>query len=433
MKGTIDIQIKRKDGSIENRHEHNVVFDIPSLTFKKWSESPLAMATGVPTPSVTLTSNHFQTFCLSEDTISITEPSFVPVTLQTVTSSSTKWYNGPATITTNPKSKIISATWTVGEAITLKSIFFSSTSLTGVFSRYLQYRLTSKDNIYQYNSETSRFRKELMDFSGFLLNSSTSWNGLVSSAVSSSFTSINDPSYVDYPLCNPDERFVFSYPYQNNTRYTSNPTHAGSNGTVISTLEIRNKDTTEIIRSFPMTQFTGFEANTNNVYRVYVVNTGTKNVLAQPTTDGKSLNLWQIPDTATEDAIPISATVLQNQCAYTSTNSDTFKVVGPYIAVQMTNADYDRNPVRITDDFSAITYHGVGGDNKWTTYQYDSNYGNIYPTKYRSGKMFLYRDSTSNNAYYSPAYPNITASNFSTPIVLAEGDVLTVSYKIEVA
>lgn len=432
MKGTINIQIKHKDGSIENRHEHNIVFDIPALTFKKWSESPLAIATGVPTASVTLTSNHFQTFCLSEDTISITEPSFAPVTLQTVTSSSTKWYNGPATITTNPKSKIISATWTVGEAITLKSIFFSSSSLTGVFSRYLQYRLTSKDNIYQYNSDIWRFRRELLDFSGFSLTSS-SWNGLVSSAVSSWLTSSTDPSYVDYPLCNPDERFVFSYPYQNKPYYSSNPTHAGSSGTVISTLEIRNKDTTEIIRSFPMTQFTGFEANTNNVYRVYVVNTGTKNVLVQPTTDGKSLNLWQIPDTATEDAIPISATVLQNQCAYTSTNADTFKVVGPYISVQMTNADYDRNPVRITDDFSAITYHGVGGDNKWTTYQYDSNYGNIYPTRYRSGKMFLYRDSTSNNAYYSPSYPNITASNFSTPIVLAEGDVLTVSYKIEVA
>ena len=35
MKGTIDVQIKHKDGSIETRHEHNVVFDIPAEVMKK--------------------------------------------------------------------------------------------------------------------------------------------------------------------------------------------------------------------------------------------------------------------------------------------------------------------------------------------------------------------------------------------------------------
>ena len=49
MKGTIDVQIKHKDGSTETRHEHNVVFDIPALTCQKVYESPLATATGVPT------------------------------------------------------------------------------------------------------------------------------------------------------------------------------------------------------------------------------------------------------------------------------------------------------------------------------------------------------------------------------------------------
>ena len=34
MKGTIDVQIKHKDGSIENRHEHNVIFDLPALRIK---------------------------------------------------------------------------------------------------------------------------------------------------------------------------------------------------------------------------------------------------------------------------------------------------------------------------------------------------------------------------------------------------------------
>ena len=249
MKGTIDIQIKRKDGSIENRHEHNVIFDIPSLAFAKWSESPLAIITGRPTYSgVTLTGDFFKTFALSEDTISTAEPSVVPTALQTVDSSPSKWYYGPTTITTTTQSKSISATWTIGEALTLKSIFFyGNSSLSNIFYDR-SYILTSKDNIYVGNNDVRRFRKELMDFSGFQLNGSTSWNGLVSSAVSDAF----ETAYVDYPLCNPDERFVFSYQSNSGTVYVANPT-------VTSTLEIRNKDTNTVVRSFPLTQFTGFD------------------------------------------------------------------------------------------------------------------------------------------------------------------------------
>lgn len=424
MKGTIDIQIKRKDGTIENRREHNVVFDIPSLTFKKWSESPLAIITGLPTSSqIVLTGDRFATFALSEDTISTTEPSVVPVALETVTSSPSKWYYGPTTITTTTQSKSISATWTIGEALTLKSIFFyGNSSLSNIFY-YDGFILTSKDNIYDADDETKRLRKELMDFSGFQLNGSTSWNGLVSSTISNAYEYV----YVDYPLCNPDERFVFSYQNsEGNTVYDASPT-------VTSTLEIRNKDTNTVIRSFPITQFTGFDVTSSSKmkYRTYVVNTGTKNVFAAATNDGKSLNLWQIPDVATMEPIPISATVLTNYCNYIGTSSNYFKVAGPYIAVQTQSGDY-RNVVRINDDFSATTYHGWAGDNNWPGYQYKSGGGNNYPAKYRSGKMFL-RVYGGNNATYSPVYPNITASNFSTPIVLAEGDVLTVSYKIEVA
>lgn len=423
MRGTIDVQIKRKDGTIENRREHNVVFDIPSLTFKKWSESPLAIITGLPTATVVLTGSNFKKFALSEDTISTTEPSVVPPALETVDSSPSKWYYGPTTITTTTQSKNISATWTIGEALTLKSIFFyGNSSLEKIFYDYDEYILTSKDNIYAENNDTKRLRKDLMDFSGFQLNDSTSWNGLVSSTVSDAF----EDAYVDYPLCNPDERFVFSYQSNSSTVYAANPT-------VTSTLEIRNKDTNTVVRSFPITQFTGFDvtSSSNMVKRTYVVNTGTKNVFAAVANDGKSLNLWQIPDVATTEPIPISATVLTNYCNYTETYSNQFKVAGPYISVQTQSGDY-WNVARINDDFSATTYHGWAGDNKWQCY-YVYNNKNRYFAKYRSGKMFLYRRNTNNNETYAPTYPNITAANFSTPIVLAEGDVLTVAYKIEVS
>ena len=40
MKGTIDINITRKDGTTEHRQEQNVVFDIPALVLKKSLEYP---------------------------------------------------------------------------------------------------------------------------------------------------------------------------------------------------------------------------------------------------------------------------------------------------------------------------------------------------------------------------------------------------------
>ena len=171
------------------------------------------------------------------------------------------------------------------------------------------------------------------------------------------------------------------------------------------------------------------------------MNTGSKNVLIQPAYGGKSLNIWQIPDTATEDPIPIAATVLENQCDYfskynasnTMVTSGKIFVIGPYmswIPIQTaTGSSRGANVCRINDDFSVTTFSGYCGSAILSLDEY----------RYSSGKMFLRRyygsngNGTENNCDYRPIYPNITAANFSTPIVLAEGDVLTVSYKIEVA
>ena len=301
MKGTIDVQIKHKDGSTENRHEKNVVFDIPALTFQKVYESPLAAATGTPTPYASLTADKFNEFCLSEETISTTEPQYVPPALVTTSSSSDIWYKGPATTTVTNKSKIVSATWTVPSALTLKSIFFRSTSETYLMS-YNTIRFSSKNNIYKMDSEVDRLKSTLLNFSTFSLTNAY-WNGFASSRDDAT---IYEPAYVDYPLCNPNERFVFSWISSGTTRYSSSP---AVTGVTEITLEIRDKDTNNILRSFPMTQFTGWRTtytdpsgsggNDYSYVCSYVVNTGSKNVLIQPTYGGKSLNIWQIPDTAT--------------------------------------------------------------------------------------------------------------------------------------
>lgn len=452
MKGTIDIQIKHKDGSTENRHEKNVVFDIPALTFQKVYESPLAAATGTPTPYTSLTADRFNEFCLSEETISTTEPQYVPPTLVTTTGSSTVWYKGPATTTATAKSKVISATWTVPSALTLKSIFFRSTSETTLMF-WKTIRFSSKNNIYKQDDEVKHLKPSLLNFSGFSLTNS-GWNGLGPS----NSTDVYEDTYVDYPLCNPNERFVFSYVSSGTTYYSS----SGSSATT--TLEIRDKDTNSILRSFPLTQFTGFRTtysppsgssgNDYSYYCTYIVNTGSKNVLIQPAYGGKSLNIWQIPDTATEDPIPIAATVLENECNYSSTYSSNIsslhaKTIGPYISwvpsdVSSSSVTRKANIVRVNDDFSITKFSGYSSDKPWNLYQYESSgdTGQRYPYRFHSGKMLLLRQyldyntwkgGDKNNGIYTPMYPNTTAANFSTPIVLAEGDVLTVSYKIEVA
>lgn len=455
MKGTIDIQIKHKDGSTETRHEHNVVFDIPSLTFKKWSESPLAMATGTPTPNTTLMTDKFNQFCISEETISTTEPQYVPPTLVTTTSSSNAWYYGPATVTATNKSKAISATWTVPSALTLRSIFFRSASETALMY-WKRIRFSSKNNIYKLDDEVKRLKPSLLNFSSFSLTNSA-WNGLAQS----NSNDVYENTYVDYPLCNPNERFVFSLVSSGTTYY-----YSYANSSAGTTLEIRDKDTNNILRSFPMTQFTGWRtkssppsgssgSNDFSYFCSYVVNTGTKNVIIQPAYGGKSLNIWQIPDTATEDAIPIAATVLENECNYFTTNSSYIsilhsKTIGPYISLLPSDSPSNSptknaNIVRVNDDFSITKFSGYSSAKPWIVYEYESSgssSGQHYPYLFHSGKMLLFRQyrygygwetGDSNDGIYTPLYPNITATNFSTPIVLAEGDVLTVSYKIEVA
>lgn len=442
MKGTIDIQIKHKDGTIENRHEHNVIFDIPSLTFKMWSESPLGIATGVPTTNVTLSGSWFSTFCLSGDTISTTEPQYAPASLIMGSGSNGQWYYGPETTTTTTQSITRSATWTVQSAMTLKSIFYRSATESSLLDDSYYPRLVNGGNIY--TGYTTRLKNEVLTSPGFLLTGSTSWNGLVSSSNSATST---ETVYIDYPLCNPNERFLCSYVSGGTTEYSD--TLTGTDATI----EIRDKNTNSVLRSFPTTQFTGFRtsatppsesAGTDNDYSYYhsrIVNTGSKNVLTQPAYGGKSLNIWQIPDTATEDPIPIAATVLENQCNYFSkynssnmmvSSRKTF-VIGPYLAwipIQTaTDSSRGANVCRVNDDFSVTTFSGYCGSAALS----------LNENRYASGKMFLRRyyggsgNGTENNCSYTPRYPNITASNFSTPIVLAEGDVLTVSYKIEVS
>ena len=95
MKGTIDIQIKRKDGSIENRREHNIVFDIPALLLKKFTEQPLRLLFGgMPSIRIPATINWFN---MSSELEDLTTPRWRQVTLLTTGSTSSVWHTAPIT------------------------------------------------------------------------------------------------------------------------------------------------------------------------------------------------------------------------------------------------------------------------------------------------------------------------------------------------
>ena len=90
------------------------------------------------------------------------------------------------------------------------------------------------------------------------------------------------------------------------------------------------------------------------------------------------------------------------------------------------------NLFKVDDALTVTQYHGHSS--KDVPSQQSTPYLSLKDTGIT---YWLTNDSTGkwNTSYssFSIGFWNTTAANFSTPIELAEGDVLTVSYKIEVA
>ena len=436
MKGTIDVQIKRKDGSVETRHEHNVVFDLQALKTKYFYNREYGPLTGELSFNY-ISSGTYSAFSLSTLELDLTHPSVAIPALNSISSgSSSVWYTAPITSTINDKYRISSATWTAGEAITLKSIFFP-------YNGYLDFVhdcyaggnargicvLCTDGLFYTANCVTRMLPpSQEFKFTNSYLNgfSKVSYPGPTG-------TPTGEVAFVPYKLHDPTERFLFDTVSGTSHEYSYYPGYSSGE------LQIKDAATNTVKRSFNLSQFADFSTGGIRVY-TRIINTGSKNLLLQPVSAADGIRVWEIPDTATEETIQPSGMILANKGIYTSTDAystykDAYSVADNVLIYMKSNKLVC---AKINDDLSVDIVPGANAAGLSPRRSFDDG-NNSYIFPYiNTDSPWLYRSTDSNDIFHNSAtyrcsFVNSTAANFSTPIVLAEGDVLTVSYKIEVA
>ena len=447
MKGTIDINITRKNGTTEHRQEHNVIFDIPALVLKKSLEYPeisrvfqggVGYYTDAYRPG-----NNFYYFGLSEDTMDLTAPAFRPIALRCISGTATKWYDSAITRTVEDKKITVQATWTAQSALTLKSIGFLSNNpgydiLNFVADINNSYNHLLDGHLYvkKYYSPVDSSTNSASGASIYDLNLS---NFKFTNNFLGGLKGRENPTKVHvlpYELANPNERAAFTSttfaksPYQYSTY-----SYYSSGNVYYNRLCIYDKNDVETpLRYFDLSQFEG-AVNPNYSTTFFIVNTGTKNYLMQVITENstKHVNVWQIPDAAVEASasIPLLSSQSLTDAFAAVATLNYMIVIGNYVFIMVQSGWHW---VQISDDLSAKTYHGYAAHQTAPSDALSSSPIFRYVSKSDSGvQLCTWASSSMYLSNPSVYYTNSTAANFSTPIELAEGDVLTVSYKIEVA
>lgn len=444
MKGTIDIQIKRKDGSIENRHEHNIVFDIPALILKEFTEQPLRLLCGgIPSLRVPGIINWFN---MSSELEDLTTPHWRPVVLSTTGSTSSVWHTAPITRIVENKKITMSASWTIGEPLTIRSINVpGSTYVSGGYTDLW----VDKYGVLCYLESGSMLQRVLSPSDYSFTN--TSFSGLYpgyrpSNTYYSHLTSnTGEPMYFEhYPLANPAERFIYYIPSTGKSSSSTSTSSSGQFGYNYSGsdigIRIVDHATRATLREFPISQFEN-AVGTGQFSVFVVIRSETKNWLLRSyayTENGATIRknkIWQIPDTATTETIPCFSEDFASGIFTSGAITplvDT--IVANYIRIAHSESTYAKESwYKITDEGTLVPLLG-SAKNVERSNDYLSR---SYLTE--TLKAYCYNPGVSSPSTYAGGFsgavyfPRITAANFSTPIELAEGDVLTVSYKIEVS
>ena len=249
----------------------------------------------------------------------------------------------------------------------------------------------------------------------------------------SSFNASVEIAFVPYKLHDPTERFLFTTTSDSSTWSCYYPYYSAGE------LQIKDAATNTVKRSFNLSQFADFSTGGNR-YLARVVNTGSKNVLVEPISVADGLRGWEIPDTATTDTIQPSGMILANQFTYYTEYRDGLSVADNVLIYRNKSQHSKFTCARLNDDLSVDIVPGANaaGLNMESASSGDGGYNNVTWPYINTDSPYLSRSNGSNYEFdnsgtYNCRFFNSTAANFSPPVVLAEGDVLTVSYKIEVA
>lgn len=434
MKGIIDINIKHKDGTTETRREHNIVFDLQALKTKYFYSRKYGPLTGTLSFSY-IGSGTYSTFSLSTLELDLTKPSVAIPALNTISSgSSSVWYTAPITSTISDKYRISSATWTAGEAITLKSIFFPfNSSLDFVHDSHISGAggicVLCDDGLFYKSDCVTRMLPPSQEFkftnphlNGFSKTSRPDQTG----------APIGEVTFVPYKLHDQTERFLFDTVSGTYHYYGYYPSYSTGE------LQIKDAATNTVKRSFALSQFANFSTGDIKIY-TRIINTGSKNLLLQPVSAADGIRVWEIPDTATEETIQPSGMILANKGIYTNRYSnymDAYSVADNVLIYMKSTSKLVC--AKINDDLSVDIVPGANVAGLSPSESFDTDYNSYIFPYINTDSRWLYRSAGSSNIFsndgtYYCHFVNSTAANFSTPIVLAQGDVLTVSYKIEVA
>jgi hypothetical protein len=243
-------------------------------------------------------------------------------------------------------------------------------------------------------------------------------------------------AFVPYKLHDSSERFVFV----STTAPTSSSDWVPSWSDT--TLQIKDAATNTVKRSFLLSQFEGYSTTQFFQWFTRVINTGTKNFLLQQS--GNGLKAWEIPDSESEATIPVSGTILSDSIYYYNESErkytcfDCVVIVDNIIGYRQLSSSNKFTFAKINDDLSVEIVPGANAAGAIFSIgiSYDSD--SVWPYMNTDSVYFVrtigqYDNKYANSGAYFCRFFNSTAANFSTPIELAEGDVLTVSYKIEVA
>lgn len=444
MKGTIDIQIKHKDGSIENRHEHNIVFDIPALILKEFTEQPLRLLCGgIPSLRIPAIINWFN---MSSELEDLTTPRWRPIVLATTGSTSSVWHTAPITRIVENKKITMSASWTIGEPLTIKSInvpgstYYSSGETNLWVDKYGVLCYLKSGSMLQRVLSPSDYSFTNTSFSGL-------YPGYVASNTYYSYLTSNtgEPMYFEhYPLANPAERFIYYIPSTGKSSSSTSTSSSGQFGYNYSGsdigIRIVDHATRATLREFPISQFAN--ATGSGQFSVFVVvRSETKNWLlrsysyTENSATIRKTRIWQIPDTATTETIPcFSEDFASGVFTSGAITPLVDTIVANYIRIAHSDSSYaNESWYKITDEGTLVPLLGSAKNVKRSK----EHLSRIYLTEPLT--VYCYNSGTSSPSTYTGGFsgavyfPRITAANFSTPIELAEGDVLTVSYKIEVS